>query len=655
MLSVAQPATVVAQAGAPGPTPGPCGSNFTKTSQFVTVMDGPTNTNAVQIDTDLYVPTAASSTNPQPVVIYANGFGGAKDDASGTAIGNWLASHCYIVLAYSSSGFGKSGGCIQLDSPQYDVKDVKALIDWLALRTDVLKDTNGPIIGMAGGSYGGGIQLMSAEFDARIRAITPFRTWNTLNYALSPQHLGNGSLLYDATQPPGVAKYDWTTLFFLSGSTGMNQCPPVNPPVMVGTVPCAGFPASVCNSYGDTAANGFPSATTQALLANSSPLSYLTAGPDPTGASGRIGLKIPTLLGQGQSDTLFNINEAVATYRFLRNQGTPTRLVWHQGGHGYTDQPGEGDLFDSDQADPDQKYLPQQMLLWFERYLRGITTVDTGAQFSYFQDWVPYTYTNDPAVLPFASAPDFPVGSTQSYFLSAASDLVPTSGTPTAGTVTIVNPPNSGIAAAPLTGYPQPGVSFTECSNFQQPGSTLPGGIPNLCPPLQPSDPTGTFAAFTTPPLCSDAASVGIPTAHLHLSNVNAANTGLMLFGKVYDVAPGGSTQLVHRLIAPFRAPNGGGTVDVYLDGIAHLFPVGHSIRFELAATDSTSINNKLADTITITTGGADPSTFTLPLAPLSCAVVPEAPYPLLLPLTAVVVGAAAYLWIRRRKNGTSA
>ena len=453
-------------------------------------------------------------------------------------------------------------------------------------------------------------------------------------------------------QPPGVSKYDWTTLFFLSGAASGNQCPPVVPPVQVGPVACAGFPASVCNAYADSVANGFPSASTQQLLANSSPLSYLTAGPDPAGASGRIGLHIPTLLGQGQSDTLFNINEAVATYRFLRNQGTPTRLVWHQGGHGYTDQAGEGDLFNSDQSDPDQKYLPQQMLAWFERWLRGNTAVDTGAQFSYFQDWVPYTYTNDPSVLPYASAPDFPVGNPQTFWLSGSSDLVPSTGTPTAGSATFVNPPNSGLDAAPLTGFPQPGVSFTECSNFQQPGSTLPIPVPNNCPPLPPSDPPGTFAAFTSPPVAVDSASVGIPTAHLHLSSLNPpGNTGLLLFGKVYDVAPSGSTELIHRLIAPFRAPGGGGTVDIYLDGIAHLFPAGHSVRFELAATDSTSINNKIADTITITTGGPDPSSFKLPLAPFSGVVVPEAPRPLLLPLSAaVIMGGAIFLWLRRRK-----
>jgi ABC-2 type transport system ATP-binding protein len=620
-------------------------------------MDGPNNNHAESIDTDLYVPNSATPTHREPVVIYANGFGGAKDDASGVAIGKWLVSHCYIVLAYSSSGFGNSGGCIELDSPQYDVKDVQGLLDWLVDSTrnskasDVLTDSNGPIVGMTGGSYGGGIQLLSAEFDSRIRAITPFRTWNSLNYSLTPQHLGSEATLYDPTQPPGVVKYDWTTLFFLAGATGHNQCPAVTLPPGQPAGACSGFPQDLCNAYLDTTINGVPSAQTQALLANSSPLSYLTPGSGPTGTNGHIGLHVPTLLGQGQSDTLFNLDEAVATYRFLRSEGKPTALIWHEGGHGYTDQPGEGDLFDSDQSNPDQKYLPQRILAWFDRYLRGDTSVDPGRPFAYFQDWTPYSYTTDPAVLPYSTANDFPFEATQTFALSGSKDLLPPGQSPTTGSAAIVNPVNPGVNAPPVTGYPYlPDISFTECSNFQQAGSTYPGGMASPCPAQPPYDPPTEFAAFTSPPFPADETSVGIPTAHLHVSNLNTQNNGLMLFAKVFDVAPDGSSVLIHRLIAPFRAPSGGGTVDVYLDGFAHQFAGGHSVRFMLAATDSTSFNNRLPDTITITTGGQDPSTFTLPLAasPLPGSF-PETPFVPGLPMLGLPLAAGYLLWRRRR------
>jgi hypothetical protein len=42
-----------------------------------------------------------------------------------------LASHGYAVLTWSARGFGRSGGQIALDSPDYQVKDVRQLIDSL--------------------------------------------------------------------------------------------------------------------------------------------------------------------------------------------------------------------------------------------------------------------------------------------------------------------------------------------------------------------------------------------------------------------------------------------------------------------------------------------------------------------------------------------
>ena len=105
--------------------------------------------------------------------------------------------------------------------------------------------------------------------------------------------------------------------------------------------------------------------------------------------------------------------------------------------------------------------------------------------------------------------------------------------------------------------------------------------------------------------------SVGVPSARLKLSHVNKQD--VVLFGKVYDVAPDGTATLIHRLIAPFRVPTErlGPWVDVKLLGFAHRFAAGHRIRVSFAATDATSANNPVPDVITITTGTG--SFFTLP------------------------------------------
>ncbi|WP_207938682.1 CocE/NonD family hydrolase [Actinomadura darangshiensis] len=51
-------------------------------------------------------------------------------------------------------------------------------------------------------------------------------------------------------------------------------------------------------------------------------------------------IKAPTLLVQGQTDTLFNLQEAAATYRDLKAQNTPVKMIWHSGGHSGPNAPG---------------------------------------------------------------------------------------------------------------------------------------------------------------------------------------------------------------------------------------------------------------------------------------------------------------------------
>jgi LPXTG-motif cell wall-anchored protein len=145
----------------------------------------------------------------------------------------------------------------------------------------------------------------------------------------------------------------------------------------------------------------------------------------------------------------------------------------------------------------------------------------------------------------------------------------------------------------------------------------------------------------------------------------HAAPTDLVFFGKAYDVAPDGTAELIHRLIAPVRVPAAavGTPVDLKLLGFAHRFAKGHAVRLTLAATDATSYNAKVPDSIAVTTGAG--STFTLPGVIAAGArppvvVPPAAPSPApqelprtggdpLLPLVglALLGGAAA---VRRRR-----
>ena len=91
----------------------------------------------------------------------------------------WAAG--YNVLTWDPRGFGQSGGEAEVDSPDYEARDVSAIIDWVATRPGVELDAPGdPRIGMVGGSYGGGIQLVTAATDCRVDAIVPTIAWHSL-------------------------------------------------------------------------------------------------------------------------------------------------------------------------------------------------------------------------------------------------------------------------------------------------------------------------------------------------------------------------------------------------------------------------------------------------------------------------------------------
>lgn len=69
----------------------------------------------------------------------------------------------YNVLTWDPRGFGKSTGLAEVDSPAYEAKDVSVLINWVSTLPGIQLDRPGdPRMGMVGGSYGGGIQFVTA-------------------------------------------------------------------------------------------------------------------------------------------------------------------------------------------------------------------------------------------------------------------------------------------------------------------------------------------------------------------------------------------------------------------------------------------------------------------------------------------------------------
>jgi ABC-2 type transport system ATP-binding protein len=260
--------------------------------------------------------------------LLAHGFAGDKTSVA-TQAGE-LAAHGYVVLAWTARGFGNSTGEISMDSPTGEVADVSKLIDYLATRKEVVQQSkNDPLVGITGDSYGGAISLMTAGYDKRIDAVAANITWNNLTQALFPQSANDPSL--------GPYKKFWAGTFFALATL---------PKSVAGE--CGTFSAAWCTAFKDAVATGAPTKADIALMQASSP-STITKQ-----------ITAPTLLMQGEADSLFPLSESIKNAEEIHaaHPQTPLAMIWHSGGHdGGTDE---------------SPRLHQSVIDWFDIYLKGV-------------------------------------------------------------------------------------------------------------------------------------------------------------------------------------------------------------------------------------------------------------------------------------------
>lgn len=587
--SAAALATVLIASGAAlvgGPTSAATDSTpgYSVKAITVDVRVGPKGDQPCRMDADLYVPDGTSRRHRAPAILTTNGFGGDKADGNQSAIGKGFVGQGYVVLSYSGLGFGKTTCKVQMDNPDWDGKAGKQMVDVLAgkrpylqagstkkryLRSISMEKRGDPRVGMIGGSYGGQIQYAVAMQDRRIDALVPIITWNDLAYSLAPNN---------------VAKKQWIDLFFGAGIASGAESADVDPETMVG---CPNFVDQACVGVAAMNTLGYPDADTVALAKAASVSTYIKR------------IKAPTLLVQGQKDTLFNLNESVATYDSLRKQGTTTKMIWQSWGHsGSSPVPGELDFGAKSLRD---SYLGRRFLNWMDHFVRGRAGVSTGPRFEYFRDWVPYDTSKARAgkaiAKAYTSRRSISWKPTHTLYLTGNDALTPRRSAVEEG------------AAQYGNAGPAP-TSYSETSGLE-------GGQVNN----PPSDAPGTFAAFTSAPLKAPADLVGGPLLTVHLDAPVAAGTQsggpsgqLVLFAKLYDVAPDGSKVLKNRLISPMRVSDVTKPLTVRLPGVVHRFATGHRLQVVIAASDFAYAGNTVAQPVTIRTGPSAPSTLALPL-----------------------------------------
>ncbi|MGX1312244.1 ABC-2 type transport system ATP-binding protein [Streptomyces calvus] len=521
-----------------------------RADRVVAVGDG------VRIDTSYFT---AGPDGRRPAVLLGHGFGGSKDDVRQQA--EDLARDGYAVLTWSARGFGESTGKIGLNDPEGEVADVSRLIDWLAQRPEVELDEDGdPRVGMAGGSYGGAIALLTAGHDDRVDAIAPAITYFDLA---------------DALFPGGVFKKLWAGIFVNSGGG------------------CANFEPALCRMYERVAESGVPDTEARELLEERSP----------SAVADRI--DVPTLLVQGQSDSLFPLGQADAAAKAIRANGAPVDVDWIAGGH--------------DGGDLESDRVQQRVGAWFDRYLKGDESADTGPAFRVTRTGG-VDSTDGQALLRGASAGTYP------------------------GLA-------SGGRSFPLTGREQ---SFANPAGANPPAvSALPGlggsgGLAQLSSlgVGVSLDFPGQYARFESAPVARDLRITGSPTVTVHVASTSE---DAVLFGKVYDVGPDGRQQVLpSQLVAPVRVEDAasGKDVTLTLPAVDHEVQQGHRLRLVLASTDLGYASPAAPATYTVSLK----SDLTVPTAPgVDTAAAPLPAWVVWLPAAGAAVAVLLLLTGRRR------
>ncbi|MFF0524228.1 alpha/beta fold hydrolase [Actinomadura nitritigenes] len=566
--------------------------------QRVQVVDGPHDDQRVTLDTTFYKPVGHGKA---PAILLGHGFGGDKYDVAGEA--RALARDGYAVLTWTARGFGASTGQIALDSPDYEVKDARQLIDWLAKRPEVRLDGPGdPRVGMTGESYGGAIALMTAAYDRRVDAIAPEITWNSLPDVLFPNAAGAGP-------EKGVFKKLWAGVFFNSGSRGAG---------------CGRFLPSLCAMYQKVAEQGGPTADAIATLRRSSPASVADR------------ITVPTLLVQGQSDSLFPLDQADANARAIARNGAPVSVVWYQGGH--------------DGGDPETGRVRGLVRDFFDARLRHGEV--RGTRFTVTRAGGLDSSTQQ-VVVQEAKARTYPglSGDPQHLPLDGVEQTIhnPAGGTPAA------------VSALPGLG------ALGSLGSLGAAGGGLPADMPGqtatfdtrpLDHPLRitgaatvrlkaakdtttkdpaENDPSSEQPAESTPS--------GEPSAESAPSGQEPAEGG-PLFAKLYDVSPDGSAAPARRIAAPFRVT--GGEVTVTLPAMDYRFDRGHRLRLVIATTDMgfATPPQPAAYQVRAVSGLTVPTDASLLTAP-----TPIPAWVWILPLAGLAIAASLLLGVRRSRS----
>lgn len=481
--------------------------------------------NPVTLDANVLVPTGAG---PFAGLVINHGYLGNKGDSRDLAEGSARAG--YVVLRYSSRGFGDTKGQVDLVGPK-EQRDLQAAVAWLN------NPANVPIwvdhIGQYGGSYGGAHALALARSgNPAVRAVIAAATWTDA---------------YAGLVPNGVLKMTYLSGFYAAGrqrTDGYNNYEP-----------------AVDAMYARVM-SGVDMDTVRTYMQERSTVGKWDS------------VRTPVFFVQGLNDGLFDGNEAIDGFVQLQRRGVPTRLYLGGIGHPPARASGGAEIarvFDEARA-------------WLDHYVRGI---DNG-----IEDTAPVEYARtqwfgndtDGAVNRLAAARTYPFGTPTALHLCGTGAGVGTlSTTPCPGATPTVlvsgtggDPTSEPVAGARLAS------EFSKDFGRPFPSTATPVDVatfdsaPLTAAATYAGNPTLKLSVLSAPP------TLGAPVP-------SSAAEAYQIDPKVYDVAPDGTARLITRgAYARQLADGAPGVQPATFDAFAFAweFAAGHRIRLTLSSAD---------------------------------------------------------------------
>jgi ABC-2 type transport system ATP-binding protein len=304
-----------------------------------------------------------------------------------------------------------------------------------------------------------------------------------------------------------------------------------------GDASCGRFAADVCAAYQASVRTGTPTPALKTLMRQASPAGVIKR------------ITAPTLLTQGEQDSLFPLSQADANARGITANGTPVKVVWRPGGH--------------DNSAIGTGVATGQMLDWFDTVFGGSVSKQQ-----------PFQFSEQGGVLSSES------GRLAQQVRQAASYPGIDGAAHDTTSVGLTGPPHE--IGAPAGGTPAaitaiPGLSGLLASF---------GGITDVTSALSviPSQTAG----FLSPKLTSTLLIAG--SSQVTLKITPNSTTDATLFVALRDLAPDGSPTLPAQLVTPIHLtglqPGKPSTVHVQLPSIVRTVRPGHRLVLTVSTTD---------------------------------------------------------------------